>query len=126
MTIIDSSVWVAWFDKDDSQHAQAEKIFEQEHAFAVPEYVVSEVCTVLSRKKGHAYAEKFLTLMLDNADITILFSSKELFHETIESFRVVCRRRLSFVDSILTVLSRSYAILTFDRVLQKVIRGGFA
>lgn len=126
MTIVDSSVWIAWLDKDDSQHAQAEKIFEQEHTFVVPEYVISEVCTVLSRKKGHAYAEQFLTLMLENVDITILFSNKELFHETVENFKAVCRRRLSFVDSMLAVLSRSYTILTFDRALQRVIRGGFA
>ncbi|MEK7649203.1 MAG: PIN domain-containing protein [Patescibacteria group bacterium] len=125
MTILDSSVWIAWLDKDDSQHGRAEKVFEQVSDIVVPEYVILEVCTVLSRKKGHAFAEQFLSLAVENSDITILLSSEDLFYKTVDSFKKVFRRRLSFADSMLAVLSRSYTILTFDNTLQKAIQEGY-
>ncbi len=126
MTVVDSSVWIAWLDKDDSQHSMAEKLLEELHDIVIPEYVILEVCTVLSRKRGHTLAERFLGMALENSDITLLFSKEEFFYKTVDTFKKVCRRKLSFVDSMLASLSQSYTILTFDRALQNIIRGGFA
>jgi len=122
MTIIDSSVWIAWLDKDDSQHEKAEKVLSVAQHIIIPEYVILEVCTVLSRNKKHTLAEQFLSIVLENNDIAILFSYEELFHATIAYFKIVGRYRLSFVDTMLAVLSKTYTITTFDTALQKVIQ----
>ncbi|MBI3335788.1 MAG: type II toxin-antitoxin system VapC family toxin [Candidatus Portnoybacteria bacterium] len=122
MTILDANVWVAFFYKDDALHTKAEKIFQLcERPVVMPEYVILEVSSVLSRKAGKKIADGFLELVMNSKDIEVLFSQDQFFIEVVEFFKRRPEENLSFVDAALLYLSKSYQIITFDKSLQKAM-----
>ncbi len=124
MVIIDSSVWVAFFNKNDSQHDKAKKIFNGlKLKVILPEYVFIEVSTILLMKAGKKIAEKFIEIAQDNSDVEIYLSNGDLFLDTVRLFKNSAQKKLSFVDISLLFLSESYKIITFDKNLQKAING---
>src|SRR3989344_535951 len=121
MKIFDSNFWIAFFDKDDSQHVKAEEIMRREPALIITEYCVLETASILARKAGKEPAKSFLEFIESNADISIWHSTRELFEATIKLFRDLKDKKLSFVDVSLLHLSRSYEVITFDQALEKEI-----
>jgi predicted nucleic acid-binding protein len=122
MVIIDSSVWVAFLNENDSQHSKAKKIFnELKTGIMLPEYVFMEVATILLIKANKKVAAKFIEISEDNSDIEIYLSNGELFLSTIQLFKDSAEEKLSFVDMSLLFLSASYKTITFDKNLQKAI-----
>ncbi len=122
MLIIDSNVWVALFNKNDSQHNKAKSFFDKlEMKVIIPEYVFIEVSTILLIKAGKNIAKKFIEIAQDNSDVEICLSSGELFLNTLRIFKNSAKDKLSFVDISLLFLSESYKIITFDKNLQKAI-----
>ena len=121
MTIVDSSVLVASFLANDSQHEKAQRALKKLKNIGCPEYVVLEVANVLHNKKEHVLASSFLTLIEASSDISILLSTPTLLAETMELFRADRFSKLSFVDAALVVLSRDNEILTFDAALARAI-----
>ena len=123
MTVLDSNVWIALFDKDDSLHARAQRmVSELKDSIALPEYVILEVTTVLSQKAGKSFADSFLQKVCANRDIQIIASSKQFLDEVIELYLFQSRGGLSFVDYALLFLSRRMKILTFDNDLKKTFK----
>ncbi len=124
MVIIDSSVWVAFFNENDSQHNKAKKVFnELKTKVILPEYIFMEVATILLIKAGKKIAVKFMEISQDNFDIEIYLSDEELFLNTAKLFKNSQKSKLSFVDVSLLFLSASCKIITFDKNLQKAING---
>jgi predicted nucleic acid-binding protein len=122
MIVLDSSVWIAFLNKKDSQHNKAEKFLESiQSKIIVPEYVILEVCSVLLAKVGKKTANLFLEIIMDNQDIEVLFSNKIFFLELVEYFKNILRKNLSFVDIALLYLSNSYEVATFDNKLKRAI-----
>lgn len=122
MKIFDSNFWIAYFDKNDSQHKKAVVIFEREPAFLITEYCILETTSILSRKSGKANAETFLDTVFENSDIVILYSHQSFFAGTVESFRKSKNKNLSFVDISLLYLSGEHEVITFDKDLEKAIK----
>lgn len=123
MIIFDSNIWIAFLHQGDSQHAKAEKIFDVcEGPMLVPEYVIAEVVTVLTRKNEQPLANQFLEMVIDNKDIDILFCSDQFFIQLTDFFKNHHRRNLSFVDMMLLQLASLYQVVTFDHALQKSIQ----
>ena len=122
--ILDSSVWVAFLHDTDSQHKEALEVFERiGHTITVPEYVVIEVATILKRRKKLDEAKRFVHRVLNENPQSFL-PADSLIYETAALFRERTDQ-LSFTDTTLLVLARSYRVITFDRDLQKAIeRGG--
>lgn len=124
MTILDTSVWVAYLHKGDSQHRKAAQLFEDfstDVMIGIPEYVLLEVCTVLMIRDSKQMADSFMEYALDNKNIEILYSNPELFSATVQTFRKLDSNKLSFVDVALLVLSRDHQVITFDRPLDNLI-----
>ncbi len=121
MMVIDSNVWVALYDKADSQHVKAIDLSTSFVEVVFPEYVILETCTVLLTKAGKDVAEQFLAYILDSAEVTILYSSPEFFHATAQLFRLPTSKKLSFVDVSLLMLSEFHEVITFDKNLARVI-----
>ncbi len=120
MIILDSNVWVALLNKDDSQNLKAEKIIGTiNEKIIIPEYVVLETVSVLSIRVSKKAADNFLEFITENKEIVILNSSQELFDNAVDIYRKIVGNKLSFVDVYLLSLSGSYQIITFDRELQK-------
>ncbi len=123
MTILDSNVWIALFNTQDSQHAKAKALQDtMEFPILLPEYVIIEVCTVLLQKTTKVQVEQFLDFATNSQDIELGLSYQEFFFDVVKTFRNYPSRELSFTDIALLVLSRSHTVVTFDGDLNRAIR----
>ncbi len=123
MTILDTSVWAAYFNDEDSQYAKAQKALSDARLpIAIPEYVVLETTTVLTQRAGKAAADRFLDLVSDIDDMDLLPTDERFFLEIIQAFRDQPSRQLSFTDVALLILARTHAVVTFDRQLANAIK----
>ena len=120
--ILDSNVWIALYLEEDSQHKKALKLKPFFRQVAVPEYVILETCTILLAKAGESVSEKFLDYVFDNREVTVLFSTREFFQETIKAFRDKNGKKLSAIDTSLLYLSKEHEVITFDKDLEKAIK----
>lgn len=124
MIIFDSNVWIAFLHKADTNHTRAEDIFQRQgRPIGIPEYVIIEVASVLSKKAGKELADKFLDMVLNSKDVEVLFSEDQFFLQVAEFFKKRKEKHLSFVDFSLLylVLETSYLVITFDKQLLKAI-----
>ncbi len=123
MIILDSNVWVAFFNKADNQHKKAIKILKDNRVgLVVTEYILLETSSVLCLRAGKEVADKFLTMMTNNRDIKILPSDKILLDKIVKKFLDHKTKYLSFVDVSLVHFSKQYKIITFDKKLEKEIK----
>ena len=125
MVIFDSNIWIAFLNKDDSQHKKALTVFENikdNSLVFITEYLVIEICSVLAMRAGNKIADSFLDMIMNNEDVEILSSSNQFFENIVSFFRKQNIKKLSFVDVSLLFLSRKYEIITFDKELQKALK----
>ena len=121
MIVLDSSIWIAFINENDSQHKKAQEVFEviSIQGIILPDFIYSEVLTVLRLRVSHDACMSFISLIKE-MNIEVSFFS-EFFHEANLSF-FSCESKLSFVDSFLVVLNKNrYQVITFDRVLDKLL-----
>ncbi len=120
--IIDSSVFIAYFNESDSQHKKALSVFKNLNVedVLISEYVLLEVLTVIQNKVSRKYALKLKDSILVNFSDSILRSG-DFFSDTLDLFGVNTGK-LSFVDVSLLVLSKKYEVITFDRNLKRAMR----
>lgn len=122
MIILDSSIWIAFFNFEDSQHQNAEEvILKISKDLVIPEYVITEVCTVLTQKINKQATNKFLDFIFSNSDIKILYSGVDFFQPVLMLYQKLVDNKLSFIDISLLYLSRQYEVVTFDKKLEKTI-----
>ena len=120
MTALDSNVWIAFFNPDDSNHHKAQKIFlKTQEKIGLPEYVLLEVTTILAQKMGKDIADQFLQMARASKDVEILPSSREFFDGVIQLYLSRTNKKLSFVDYSLLYLSGKTNVVTFDKDLKK-------
>lgn len=121
MIILDSNVWIAYFDEDDFTHEQASELFKSvdKNELVVTEYILLEVSTVLKQKLGGEFARQFIKKIFQEK--FIFLSSDNFYKETILLFQSLKDDKLSFVDVSLLYLAKQYQIKTFDKHLQKRI-----
>lgn len=118
--ILDSNVWVAFFDKDDSSHSKAAQLVGSlRDRIILPEYVLLEVTAVLSQKAGKSLADTFLQKVFANRDVQILYSSQRFLDEVVRLYLSRTNGKLSFVDYALLYLSHKTNVVTFDKDLKK-------
>ena len=124
--LLDSNVWIARLNREDSQYAKAMAVFKQveEHKSMIilPEYVIVEVCTIVAMRSGKETVKTFLQTARDNALVTILPSTPSFLEQVMDFFIARQDRHLSFVDVSLLLLSESYTVTTFDKKLEKEIQ----
>ena len=124
MIVLDSNVWIALFDADDSLHRRAQRmVSELKEPVVLPEYVILEVATVLSQKAGKSFADLFLQKVFANRGIRVIASSQQFLEEVVQFYLSQTKERLSFVDYTLVFLSRRMKVLTFDKNLERTLKG---
>lgn len=120
--IIDSGVWIASLNEDDSNHKKAllfDPLYVREQT--IPDIVFYEVLTVLKNKKLNDPMNMFIEYTTKESCVGIrLFY--EYNREVLKLFSSPIAEGLSYVDTLLLYLSRNYYILTFDERLQKRIK----
>lgn len=117
MTFVDSSVFIASFLPHDTQHAKAQRTLRTLKHIDCHEYVLLEVATVLRLKGEGELAATFIDLMERGSDVTLVPSSPALLADTSQLFKRSPTSKLSFVDTMLVVLSRNHQVVTFDQAL---------
>ncbi|MBM3261498.1 PIN domain-containing protein [Candidatus Kaiserbacteria bacterium] len=117
--LVDSSVWVALFLDDDSQHAKAVEVMSkiEESRIHVMYGVVLEVASILERKQSKDLANKFIEYVLDKGFVT---GSMVIARTDMQTF-LHESDRLSFVDVLLkdVALKQGWALVSFDTKLLK-------
>lgn len=125
MTILDTNVWVAYLNTEDSQHGKATKVFDaleaKQEVVGVPEYVVLEVVTVVRRSAGAKTATVFMATLAENELVRILPSDASLFRSVCSAVYHGQVPKLSFADIALLRLAQEHRVLTFDRALARAI-----
>ena len=92
MTIFDANVWIAFFDRDDSQHDKAERLLTEQlptGQVGITEYIILEVGTVLMVKAGKTTVKTFLTRVFDNSEVGVILSDKQFFEEVLYTFKII-------------------------------------
>ena len=120
--ILDSNVWIAFFNTKDSTHNRAVKLFQELDLkdIVLTEYIVLEVTSVLKKNEGLSVANMFLENITKN--LMIVVQDNNLMNETIKIFSQSTRSNLSFVDCSLIYLSQDYIIKTFDKTLANKLK----
>ncbi len=119
--VLDSNIWIGYFNEKDSLHKQSVKIVEALNAVYVPEYVVLESVSILKMKSGPELANICLGIFTDSLNINVIPSSS-IFSKTTNLFKTLNDKHLSFVDMSLLALSRDYEVKTFDKKLASAIK----
>lgn len=122
MVILDSSVIIAYFRENEIDHTRAEKIFDKYKTLFIPNFVLSEVLTILKMKEGFEAAANAIEFLINSDDIEIIYIDEDMFDASIGYF-VSNKNSLSFVDTLLLKLANSEKVpfLTFDRELGKAM-----
>lgn len=121
MKILDSSVIIALFRKNEKLHKKAlQLILDDDGIFVVPDYVLSEVLTVLKMREGLEVMKNCLDFLENSEDFKIYYTDKLIFGKAVERLRNT-DNNLSFVDTLLLELSNleNLDLLSFDKEINK-------
>lgn len=113
--ILDSSVWVALFLDNDTNHRKASALFESlKGQLVLPYCVVNEVATVLSYKHSKAQSDAFLDLIQESSNVILV---DDRIEEEIDMYRKMIAR-ISFTDCAVIHLACRFSadLVTFDKV----------
>lgn len=123
MLLIDSSIIISFFRKNEILHKEAINIIQNSNKILIIDYVLSEVLTVLKMREWFEIANLCLDFLENNNDIEILNIPKEYFDKSKEVFKKY-NNKLSFVDILLTVVKneKNINLATFDKDLVKFLQ----
>jgi len=126
MIILDSNIWIAYFDTRDTTHNRAARTFEEINAagevVGVPEYVVLETATMMARRIGKKESDAFLDFVFNAEGYEVIPSSPAFLDEVVRQYKARRTKKLSFTDVSLLVLAREAPVRTFDKNLQRELR----
>ncbi len=108
--IVDSSVLVAFFRGDDSNHQRAVEFMEKIDSFAISDYILLEVTTVLQQKVGLELTRKAVEFLVNNRDVELLSINNQELGDTLALF-FEQKFKLSFVDCSILVLAKNRGLI---------------
>lgn len=127
--LIDSSVWIAYFDRDDSHTERAKNILKEYTAdsfvLLLTDYVIQEVVTVLLYKNKPTLVERFIEYLDSESSIEIVSIDAHHVRKTIQFAKTKnWRPKLSLTDWSLFFLAMNLPIYlaTFDGQLDHACR----
>lgn len=123
MFLIDSNIIISYFRKAEAKHKEAVKFLDSLAEFAISEYVLSEVATIILFKAGKEVVKKVLDFFQNNREVSILRLDEEEIGETMALF-IKQRKKVSYVDISLMVLAknRGLQLATLDAELSKTAK----
>ena len=81
MYILDTNIWVALFNDQDSLHSKATKIFDlMEDEIIITEYIFIETVNVLQMRAGKDVANKFIDVSTNNSQVSMIYSTSSFFN----------------------------------------------
>lgn len=120
--VLDSNVFVAFYNQSDSSHEEAIRVMAEfdESTIVVHPYVIQEVSTVLTYRFGLAMAKKFVQNIMEASNITIPVID---IQADLTAFSRL-NSKISFTDlALINLAKRTNALLvTFDRQMIALFR----
>lgn len=120
--VIDSNVFVAFYDEADSNNSLAKSALKElsKGQLIVHPYVIQEVSTILTYRFGIIMAKKFLgdIKKSDNVVIPFVNISGDM------DFFISLAKKVAFTDATLIALSKESgaALLTFDKQMIRIAK----
>lgn len=118
--ILDTSIWVALLDEDDSCHHDAAKIIADIHPedLHISDYIYCEILTVLRRKNLEFMIRELINFISD-FNIKVKFIDQDLFN--LASSLFLNFEKLSFTDCAILATAKfnREKLFTFDKQLEK-------
>lgn len=108
--IVDSSVLVAFFRENDSNHEKAVEFMERTHSFTITDYILLEISTVLQQKVGLESTKRAVEFLVNNRDVELLSINNQELGDTLALF-FEQKFKLSFVDCSILVLAKSRGLI---------------
>ncbi|MFA6024067.1 MAG: PIN domain-containing protein [Candidatus Gracilibacteria bacterium] len=111
---------IAYFRPAEDHHESACKFIDPLESFAIHDYVLSEVATVLQLREGHAVAKQAIDFLQSTEGLKFLRLSQEELEMTLDLF-LKQNEKISFIDASLLILSRErdLTLVTLDQDLVK-------
>jgi predicted nucleic acid-binding protein len=121
MVLLDSSVIIAYFRENERDHKRAEKIFDENRELRIPDFVLSEVLTVLKIRESMGKMVQALEFLINSEGIEIFYTDEDMFDSALGHF-AANKNALSFVDTVLLKISEAQKtpLMTFDKELAKI------
>jgi len=123
---VDTSAFVALFDKKDKYHQRATDYFMSLQFGAVQlhtsNYIIDETITRIRIKNGHKFALEFGKYFFMSKIFQIHYIDKEIEQDAFEIFKKYSDKKLSFTDSTSFALMKKVNIkkaFTFDTDFKK-------
>ncbi|MBI5228430.1 type II toxin-antitoxin system VapC family toxin [Candidatus Micrarchaeota archaeon] len=93
MVLVDSNVWIGYFNSNDRHHEKALQIISSfrtngDREIYITSGIIHEVINHLFKIKGSQFARKTLETVLSLPNLRILFLSDSLWQRTIENFNL--------------------------------------
>ena len=119
MIFVDTSFWVAFRNRRDAHHAEAQALLRGvgDEQLLTSNHVRGETWTYLRRKAGHRSAVRFLDDLARSKRVDVVHVAPELEQRALTWLRKRDEREYSYVDATSFVLMRSMRIreaLAFD------------
>jgi len=118
--LIDTNVFIARLDKNDTTHTQviaiSKKIPENSVLYTTNQ-IISESLTVAAQKLGKNTAITLLRELL-SGDVTIIHVDEHIFSKSLSLFKKIRSKNVSFADCTSFVVLKQYnidAVFTFDQ-----------
>lgn len=119
MIFVDTSFWVAFRNRRDAHHSEAEALLRgmTDQQLVTSNHVRGETWTYLRRKAGHRSAASFLDDLERSRRVEVVHAGPDVERRALGWLRKRDDREYSFVDATSFVLMRAMKIreaLTFD------------
>ena len=117
---IDSSAFIALFNRHDQHHGAAKKMFRPLSGaahLATSDYVLDEVVTFLNARIGHDVAVRAAQALLHSDRVSMIVVTRDVIDRAQQRFAACAIPRISFTDittSIIVDLHHIDRIFTFD------------
>lgn len=119
IALLDSSVLVGAFRKEDPHFLEAKKMLNTYDVFVIPEYILVETLTVLKMREGKERAKMCNEFLQNNQQCVFRSTTNTELQQTLEKFFQT--KTLSFIDHLIALISlhENIPLLTFDLELRK-------
>lgn len=120
MILVDSNLIIAYFRPNEGTHKAACRFIDALESFAIHDYVLLEVSTVLQLREGHDTAKQAIDFLQNTNGLKFLRLSQEELEMTLDLF-LKQKERISFIDASLLILSseRELTLASLDQDLIK-------
>ena len=126
MILLDTNIIVALFRSSELDHVRAKELIEPLEEFAISDYVLGEILTVLQLRESKAIAEQALDYLTSTKTVLLVRLSQDELEMSYDFFKKQ-GENLSFTDVSLLILSRErdYSLATLDKDLIKAAKKHF-